>query len=125
MHGMLSAAVILVVFAVVAVVGGGSTVWLYRAAAGPSGRSRRSPENPEKVSDRAPETRSGASDPAALKTPETDSVADTRSDLPAPDFGPAAVEPDEEHDEASAETGDEEFEGARIYMLDSYPRSGR
>ena len=92
MHGMLSAAIILVVFALVAVVGGGSA-----------------------------ETGSVAPDPTASVAPEDGTVADTRGDLPAPDLGPD----DELDDESAAEPDDEEFEGARIYLLDSYPRSGR
>jgi hypothetical protein len=121
MHGMLSAAIILVVFAMVAVVGGGSTVWLYRACSAPSGRNRRSSENPENVTAETAETGSVAPDPTASVAPEDGVVADTRGDLPAPDLGPD----DELDDEPAAEPDDEEFEGARIYLLDSYPRSGR
>ncbi len=40
MHGMLSAAVILVVFAVIALAGAGSAVWLYRAAAASAWRAQ-------------------------------------------------------------------------------------
>src|SRR5450631_2711862 len=40
MHGMLSAAVILAVFAVIALAGAGSAVWLYRAAAASAWRAQ-------------------------------------------------------------------------------------
>ena len=43
MHGMLSAAVILVVFAVIALAGAGSAVWLYRAAAASAWRAQPAP----------------------------------------------------------------------------------
>jgi len=43
MHGMLSAAVILVVFAVIALAGAGSAVWLYRAAATSAWRPQPAP----------------------------------------------------------------------------------
>ena len=56
MHGMLSAAIILVAFAMVAAAGGGSTVWLYRAVSGPPRRSRPARETAETTPADAPET---------------------------------------------------------------------
>jgi hypothetical protein len=126
MHGMLSAAIILIVFAMVAAVGGGAAAWLYRAASGSAGHPRRSSDRSENSENVPPETAAGTPAPA-------DSVADTRSDLPARPASatlPALPAPptDEAGDEGDGdeEAGEvEEFEGARIYLLDSYPRSGR
>ena len=56
MHGMLSAAIILIAFALVAAAGVGSTVWLYRAASGPPRRSRSPRETAETTPPGAPET---------------------------------------------------------------------
>jgi hypothetical protein len=60
MHGMLSAAIILIAFAMVAAAGGGSTVWLYRAAPGPPRRSRPARETAETTPGEVPETASAA-----------------------------------------------------------------
>jgi hypothetical protein len=56
MHGMLSAAIVLIAFALVAAAGGGSTVWLYRAVSGPPRRSRPARETAETTPADAPET---------------------------------------------------------------------
>ena len=84
MHGMFSAAIILIVFALVAAVSGGSTVWLYRAASGPSGRSRPPRETP--VVPEAPEATDNA---ASLKTGEGPAVSPVK-DGQANDPEPAA-----------------------------------
>ena len=84
MHGMLSAAIILIVFALVAAIGGGSAVWLYRAAAVPSGRSRRSAENAPQLAEPAPE-----STPAGPESPEPVTGAVVTGALESPETGPA------------------------------------
>src|ERR1700761_9648771 len=74
MHGMLSAAVILIAFALVAAAGGGSTAWMYRSVSGPSRRSRPS---------------AGTVPTATEPTPEPASEApETVVDLPALPEGP-------------------------------------
>jgi hypothetical protein len=155
MHGMLSAAIILIVFALVVAAGGGSTAWMYRAASGPSRRSRPSSETvrtaPEQTPEPAPGTPETIPDLPALpdldaaETPPADPAPDTQGD----DSGPAAVTegpprpallpraprpalpapPAARAAEDQAGEGDpasgETFEGARIYVLDSSRRSGR
>jgi hypothetical protein len=114
MHGMLSAAILVLVFVLVAAASGGSVVWLFRAASVDPGYSR-SPRQ-------------------APATP----VADTVVDLPAPQLAidhleghvlalPPAAEPRELEappvdDDA---VPDDEPSGAQIYVLDSSRRSGR
>jgi len=66
MHGMLSAAVILIVFALVAVAGGGSMVWMYRAASAPSRRSRPTAETAKTAPEQTPEPTSAGPDAPEL-----------------------------------------------------------
>lgn len=82
MHGMLSAAIILIAFALVAAAGGGSTVWLYRAASGPQRRSRSSRETAETTPADAPET---APDAPAIAVPPV------LTTLGGPGIAPVAV----------------------------------
>jgi hypothetical protein len=108
MHGMLSAAILILVFVLITVACGGSVGWLYRAAS-PSSDYPRSPK-------------------AAPPEP----VADTLVDVPAPQLArdsseghvlalPPATEPREL--EAPPAPADEEPGGAQIYVLDSSRRS--
>jgi hypothetical protein len=129
MHGMLSAAILILVFVLITAACGGTVGWLYRSSAPSSGHSQSSvaPAEP---------------------------VADTRVDIPVPQFAlesseghilalPPAAEPREleappateslesaespsEPNPAADPPGDHEAaEGARIYVLDSSRRSGR
>src|ERR1700742_4065093 len=102
MHGMLSAAIILIVFALVAAIGGGSAVWLYRAASVPSGRSRRSSGSSAQPAGTAPEsgpdTAVAADVPTvvdAVEIPEIARVAGTHRDDsdPAVALTPVAAAP--------------------------------
>ena len=113
MHGMLSAAILILVFVLVAVASGGSVVWFSRAAPTSSGYSRSPKEAPARP------------------------VADTGVDAPAPPPAldnfeghvlawPAAAEPGQLGAPPSAESPDGESSGgAQIYVLDSSRRSGR
>jgi hypothetical protein len=111
MHGMLSAAIMLIVFALVAVVGGGSTVWLYRVASGPGGRSRPPRETTaDAVASPVTQTQEAVPGPAA-----------SNQDLEHHALGlPAPAEPAEPAEPSVAEPP----EGARIYVLDSSRRAG-
>lgn len=94
MHGMLSAAVMLAAFAVIAVAGGASAVWLYRASSGtpcrsrpdrpetrPTGESEAWPAGPEAQPDR-PDGRPGLlADPAG--TPDGPEPHDAEESVPA------------------------------------------
>jgi hypothetical protein len=82
MHGMLSAAIILIAFALVAAAGGGCTVWLYRAASGPPRRSRPPRETAETTPADAPETAPEAPPIAVPPFP---------TNLGGPGIGPAAA----------------------------------
>ncbi len=116
MHGMLSAAVLMLVFVLVTVACGGTVVGLYRTSAPSSGYVR----SPNKA-------------PA-------EPVADTLVDVPAPQLAleypeghilalPAAVEPLELEappgPESPGPADGEESEGAQIYVLDNSRRSSR
>ena len=75
MHGMLSAAIMLIAFALVAAVAGGSTAWLYRAASGPGGRSRPPRAAPQDLPRPAlalpePAEPAGPAEPSAAEPPE-------------------------------------------------------
>ena len=116
MLGMLSAALLILVFVLVAAVCGGSVVWLFRASSPSSGYSR----SPQEAS--------------------AQPVADTLVDVPAPQPAleypeghflalPAAVEPLElEAPPVAGSPGPangEESEDAQIYVLDNSRRSSR
>ena len=131
MHGMLSAAIILIVFALVAAVGGGSAVWLYRAAPGPSGRSRPLRDTPG--ASEAPDAREAMDSAMALKAlgvPGVSPVTDSQENHSAPgEPAPAALPSAEAGADSAEPAGDRESpeaepaEGARIYVLDSSRRS--
>ena len=116
MHGMLSAAVLILIFVLVTVACGGTVVGLYRSSA-PSSGYVRSP-----------------------KAAPAEPVADTLVDVPAPQLAleytqghflalPAAVEPLElEAPPVAGSPGPangDESEGAQIYVLDNSRRSSR
>jgi hypothetical protein len=122
MHGMLSAAIILIVFALVAAAGGGSTVWMYRAASGPSRRSRPSAETAKTAPEQTPEPA-----PAGPETiPDLTALPEgpERAALPPQPPRPALAAPPADGP-ADGNLGGEESEGAKIYVLDSSRRSGR
>jgi hypothetical protein len=131
MHGMLSAAIILVAFALVAAAGGGSTAWMYRAVSGPSRRSRPSAETVPTATEPTPEPAAAAPEtvvdlPALPEGPERPALP---PQAPRPALAaPPADDPagDQAGDGGHGEPGSaEEFEGARIYVLDNSRRSGR
>jgi hypothetical protein len=153
MHGMLSAAIILIAFAMVVAAGGGSTVWLYRAVSGPPRRSRSSRETAQTTPADAPETAPeapavavppvlttlggpGIAPVAATQGDDQEPVAEikgsSRPALPAaapsppalPAPAPARAElTGGEPSGAGTDAGEAEPEGARIYVLDSSRRS--
>jgi hypothetical protein len=111
MYGMLSAAVLVLVFVLVTVACGGTVGWLYRTSS-PSSGYVRSP-----------------------KAAPAEPVADTLVDVPAPQLAleypeghilalPPAAEPLELEAPPVPADGDES-EGAQIYVLDNSHRSGR
>jgi hypothetical protein len=118
MHGMLSAAILLIVFALVAVAGGGSTVWLYRAASSPGGRSR----SPRETASASPVADTQGDDQGPV--PETEDVEQPLLALPAPAeaSGPAESAVSEPAGPAQPPVADGPAEGARIYLLDSSRR---
>jgi hypothetical protein len=117
MYGMLSAAILVLVFVLVTVACGGTVGWLYRTSS-PSSDYVRSP-----------------------KAAPAEPVADTRVDLPAPQLAleypeghilalPPAAEPLELEAPPRAESperggGGDESDDAQIYVLDNSHRSGR
>jgi len=116
MYGMLSAAVLVLVFVLVTAACGGAVVGLYRTSA-PSSGSIRSP-----------------------KEAPAEPVADTLVDVPAPQLAleypeghvlalPGAVEPLELEappvTESPGPADGEESEGAQIHVLDNSRRSSR
>ena len=113
MHGMISAAILILVFVLVAAASGGSAVWFFRAAPASPGYSR-SPKQ-------------------APAGPVADTVVDAPARPLAPDDFeghvpelPAAAEPRQLEAPPSAEPPDGESSGgAQIYVLDSSRRSGR
>jgi hypothetical protein len=148
MHGMLSAAILVLVFVLVAAFCGGSVVWLYRAASPSSDYSRSLREDggafPAAAS--APEP----ADPADPVRPFSDTVVDAPAPRAAVDYpegqflalpattepreleAPPAIEPPElaetpaEPNPAAEPPEDgEPSGGARIYVLDSSRRSSR
>jgi hypothetical protein len=118
MHGMLSAAILLIVFALVAVAGGGSTAWLYRAASSPGGRSR--PPRETLAVSPVTDTQGDFRGPV----PETHDVEQPLLALPTPAerTGPAESSVPGPAGSARAPVADEPGEGARIYVLDSTRR---
>jgi hypothetical protein len=149
MHGMLSAAILILVFVLVAAACGGSVGWLYRASSPVSGYSR----SPRAEGGVGPAEAGRTSDPIQQADPVRP-VPDTVVDAPAPPAAleyseghilalPAAAEPAgleappaTESPEAAesgaepkpaAETPEdgEPSGGARIYVLDSSRRSSR
>jgi hypothetical protein len=127
MHGMLSAAVILIVFALVAVAGGGSMVWMYRAASGPSRRSRPSAETAKTAPDKTPEPAPDASEtiPDLPALPEGPERAALPPDPPRPALAPPPAVSGGDQDGDGGPVTAEVLEGAKIYVLDSSRRSGR
>ena len=148
MHGMLSAAILILVFVLVAALCGGSVVWLYRVASLSSGysRSRREDGGAVSAAASAPEP----ADPAEPVRPVPDTVVDAPAPPAALDYpegqflgSPAATEPGEleappateppepaetpAEPNPAAETPEdgEPSGGARIYVLDSSRRSRR
>jgi hypothetical protein len=155
MHGMLSAAILILVFVLVTVACGGTVVWLYRSSSPASGYSRSLRAGGEAVPAEAsaPAGPAEAADPAEAANPVCP-VPDTVVDAPAPRAAlqdpeghlralPAATEPREleappatespepaetpaEPNAAAGTPGDgQASEGARIYVLDSSRRSSR
>jgi hypothetical protein len=96
MHGMLSAAIILIAFALVTAAGVGSTVWLYRAAPCPPRRSRSSRETAETAAAQVPET---ASEAPASAIPQALTV------LGGPGIGPVAATPGDDQEPVAEITG--------------------
>jgi hypothetical protein len=148
MHGMLSAAILILVFVLVAALCGSSVVWLYRAASLSSGYSRSLREDGGAVP--AAASAPDPADPAEPVRPLSDTVVDAPAPRTALDYPegqflalPAATEPREpeappateppepaetpaEPNPAAGTPGDgEPSEGARIYVLDSSRRSSR
>jgi hypothetical protein len=115
MHGMLSAAILVLVFALVTAAVGGSMVWLYRVTSVSSGYSR----SPCKAS----------------ADPVPDTVVDAPASRPALEHSeghllalPAAAEPAEleaPSAEGEAPADGSPSEGAEIYVLDSSRRPSR
>ena len=113
MHGMLSAAILIMVLVLVAVASGGFAGWFFRAGPALSGYSR-SPKG-------------------APAGPVADTVVDAPAPPPAPDDFqghvlalPAVAEPRQLEAPPSAEPPDGESSGGtQIYVLDTSRRSGR
>jgi hypothetical protein len=149
MHGMLSAAILILVFVLITVACGGSVVWLYRAASPSSGYSW-SPREVAGAFLAEASAPAGPADPADPVRPVSDTVVDAPAPRAALEFPeghirafPAATEPREleappatespepaetppEPNAAAGTPGDgEASEGARIYVLDSSRRSSR
>ena len=148
MHGMLSAAILVLVFVLVAAASGGSVVWFYRASS-PAFSHPQSPKEaavaaeampvgatvPDLRVDEAslaaavgPAASAGSADPVAP-------VVETALDAPAPRPEiqnverpllalPAPAEPSGPGSEPDS-ADDEPAAGAQIYVLDSSRRSGR
>lgn len=136
MHGMLSAAILVLVFVLVTVVCGGTVGWLYRTSSPASGHSRSPREAPaEPVADTLVDV--PAPQPA-LEYPEGHILALPPATEPRELEAPPATESAEpaetpvEPNAAAEPPGDGEgsegargARGARIYVLDSSRRSSR
>ncbi|HWG15663.1 MAG TPA: hypothetical protein VG268_20565 [Streptosporangiaceae bacterium] len=118
MHGMLSAAILVIVFVLVAAAGGVPAVWLYRAASSPGGRSR----PPRGTAPASPVTETESDDQAPV--PEIENVEQPLLALPAPaeHSGPAESSVSGPAESAEPPVAGEPAEGARIYVLDSSRR---
>jgi hypothetical protein len=146
MHGMLSAAILILVFVLITAACGGSVVCLYRAASPSSGYSRSPREGGGAVLAEA----SAPAGPADPVRPVPDTVVDAPAPRAALEYSeghilalPAATDPREleappatespepaetppEPNAAAGTPGDgKASEGARIYVLDSSRRSSR
>src|ERR1700742_2202552 len=136
MHGVLSAAVLILVFVLVVVASGGSVAWFYRTSSPAYGHSQSQKRGP--VADEvAP---AGATVPdlkvdEALLAESAAPAVETALDAPAPRPEiqnverpllalPAPAEPTGPGSEPEATDG-EPAAGAQIYVLDSSRRSGR
>jgi hypothetical protein len=130
MLGMLSAAIMVLVFVLVAALCGGSVVWLFRAASPSSDYCRSPREAPAQlVADTLVDV---PAPPPALEYPEGHFLALPAAAEPRELEAPPATEPPEpaetpaEPNPAAATPEDgEPSDGARIYVLDSSRRPSR
>jgi hypothetical protein len=148
MHGMLSAAILILVFVLVAAASGGSVVWFYRTSSPSFGHSKSSKE-PTAAGEAAPvgatipdlrvdeASLADSADPAAPAAPAgpVAPAVETALNAPAPRPEiqnverpllalPAPAEPSGPGSEPDS-AGDEPSAGAQIYVLDSSRRSSR
>ena len=130
MHGMLSAAILILVFVLITVACGGSVVWLYRAASPSSDYSRSQKAAPvEPVADTlvdvpAPQLALEYSEGHALALPPATAPRELEAPPVSESLEPAGT-PSEPNADAGLPADDQEPEGARIYVLDSSRRSNR
>ena len=139
MHGMLSAAILILVFVLVAAASGGSVMWFYRASSPSYGHSQSTKETTAAgeaapVGATIPDLRVDEASLAESADP-AGPVVGTALDAPTPRPEiqnverpllalPAPAEPTGSGSEPGS-AGDEPSAGAQIYVLDSSRRSGR